>query len=54
VLFFALLFAFALSFLGEPARPLLRIIDNSLVMRLRRILLDRFRVDCSGIDIHAN
>ena len=27
VLFFALLFAFALSFLGEPAKPLLRIIE---------------------------
>ena len=27
VLFFALLFAFALSFLGEPGKPLLRIID---------------------------
>ena len=27
VLFFALMFAFALSFLGEPAKPLLRIID---------------------------
>ena len=27
VLFFALLFAFALSFLGEPAKPLLQIID---------------------------
>jgi aerobic C4-dicarboxylate transport protein len=27
VLFFSLLFAFALSFLGEPAKPLLRIID---------------------------